>query len=161
MPIVSVTRLRLGLNSPTSAVAFGMMQPRPRPEMSRSQSSCSTLCAKPVASVRSENQSVAPMITGRRPILSASMLKRSDPMSTPTLAAAKTGPSAEALGAEVAEHGRGDVAHRLHVEAVHDQADHAEREDADLQRPDGAVFEEFREVDRGRGRRGSLMARAV
>ena len=34
------------------------------------------------------------MMTGRRPILSASMLKRSDPMSTPKLAAANTGPSA-------------------------------------------------------------------
>ena len=102
MPIVSVTRLRLGLNSPTSAVAFGMMQPRPSPEMSRSHSSCSTFCAKPVAIVRTENQSVAPMITGRRPILSASMLKSSDPMSTPTLAAAKTGPSAGPRHAEVA-----------------------------------------------------------
>ena len=94
MPIVSVTRLRLGLNSPTSAVAFGMMQPRPSPEMSRSASNCSMFWANPVAIVSAENQSVAPMITGRRPILSASMLKSSDPISTPTLAAAKTGPSA-------------------------------------------------------------------
>ncbi len=40
MDIISVTRDRLGLNSPTSAVAWGMMQPRPRPEMKRSHSSC-------------------------------------------------------------------------------------------------------------------------
>ena len=40
MHIISVTRLRFGLNSPTSAVAFGMMQPMPMPAMNRSQSSC-------------------------------------------------------------------------------------------------------------------------
>jgi hypothetical protein len=36
MHIVSATRLFFGLNSPTSAVAFGMMQPSPIPEMKRS-----------------------------------------------------------------------------------------------------------------------------
>ena len=45
-----------------------------------------------------------------------------------------------------------DVAHRLDVEAVHDQADHAEDEDADLQRADRAVLEQLADVDRA-GRR--------
>ncbi len=40
-----------------------------------------------------EKNSVAPMRTGRRPILSATMLKTSEPISTPKLAAANTGPS--------------------------------------------------------------------
>ena len=45
MHIISVTRLRFGLNSPTSAVAFGMMQPMGIPAMKRSHSSCSMVCA--------------------------------------------------------------------------------------------------------------------
>ena len=36
-----------------------------------------------VTSVSAEKYSVAPISTGRRPILSASMLKSSEPMSTP------------------------------------------------------------------------------
>src|SRR5688572_12992879 len=46
-------------------------------------------------SVIAENARVAPTSTGRRPILSASMLSESAPMSTPKLAAANTGPSCE------------------------------------------------------------------
>ncbi len=44
MHIISVTRDFFGLNSPTSAVAWGMMQPRPMPEMNRSQSSWVRSC---------------------------------------------------------------------------------------------------------------------
>ncbi len=45
MHIMNVTRLRLGLNSPMSAVAFGMMQPMPMPAMNRNQSNWVTSCA--------------------------------------------------------------------------------------------------------------------
>jgi hypothetical protein len=38
-------------------------------------------------------KSVAPTSTGRRPILSAMVLKTSEPIRTPKLAAANTGPS--------------------------------------------------------------------
>ena len=93
MHIMNVTRLRFGLNSPMSAVAFGMMQPMPIPAMNRSQSNCGTSWAYAVAMAMIEKKSVAPMRTGRRPILSATMLKTSDPRSTPKLAAANTPPS--------------------------------------------------------------------
>ena len=76
------------------------------------------------------------MSTGRRPILSATMLKTSDPSSTPKLAAANTGPSGGAATPQSRDDGRRDVAHRLDVEAVHDQADHAQDEDPYLQRAD-------------------------
>ena len=48
-----------------------------------------------VAIVITEKASVAPTSTGRRPILSASMLSDSAPSSTPKLAAANTGPCCE------------------------------------------------------------------
>ncbi len=95
MHIMNVTRLRFGLNSPMSAVAFGMMQPMPIPAMNRSHSSCCTFCAKAVAIAITEKNSVAPISTGRRPILSATMLNTSEPISTPKLAAANTPPSTD------------------------------------------------------------------
>ena len=94
-----------------------------------------------------EKNSVAPMRTGRRPILSATMLKTSEPISTPKLAAAKTPPSTDRAHAPVLDDGRRDVAHGLHVEAVHDQADHAEDEDSDLEWPDPALLEQLTDVD--------------
>ena len=97
MHIISVTRDRLGLNSPTSAVACGMMQPRPRPEMKRNHRSCVMSWEYAVAKVRTEKKKVPATSTGRRPTLSATMLKSSDPSSTPKLAAANTGPSAGPL----------------------------------------------------------------
>jgi hypothetical protein len=95
MHIMKVTRLRFGLNSPMSAVAFGMMQPMPIPAMNRSQRSCCTFCAKAVAIAIAEKNSVAPMRTGRRPILSATMLKTREPISTPKFAAEKTPPRSD------------------------------------------------------------------
>ena len=50
-------------------------------------------CANAVTIAMAEKNSVAPMSTGRRPILSATTLKTSDPIRTPKLAAEKTGPS--------------------------------------------------------------------
>ena len=41
--IMRVTRLPRGLNSPTSAIALGMMLPRPRPVMKRSNKNWSML----------------------------------------------------------------------------------------------------------------------
>ena len=85
-----------------------------------------------------EKNTVAHTITGRRPILSASMLNTSEPSSTPKFAATNTGPERGTCDAPIGEHGRRHVAHRLDVEAVHDQAGHAEHEDADVQRADAA-----------------------
>src|SRR4030095_8304320 len=43
---------------------------------------------------------------------------------------------------------RCDVTHRLHVETVHDEADHRQYEDLHLQRTDPAVTEQLPDVDR-------------
>jgi hypothetical protein len=94
MIIISGPRSRRGLYSPTSAVAFGMMQPSPMPPTKRSASSSPTDVARAAAIVRTPKKNVAPIRIGLRPILSASMLKTSDPTSTPKLAAPNTGPSA-------------------------------------------------------------------
>ncbi len=51
---MAVTRDRFGLYSPTSATAFGMMAPRPRPPMKRMASSCSTDVTRAVMSVSTE-----------------------------------------------------------------------------------------------------------
>ena len=153
MPIVSVTRLRFGLNSPTSAVAFGMMQPRPSPEMSRSHEQLLDVLRE--AGGDREGREPERRADDHRaaadPVGEHAEEQRPDQHAD--VGGGEDRPERRAGHAEVAEHGRGDVAHRLHVEAVHDQADHAEREDADLQRPDGAVFQEFGEVDLGRGGR--------
>ncbi len=69
-----------------------MMQPMPMPAMNRNQRSCSRVCAYAVAIVITEKNTVDHTITGRRPILSATMLNTSEPSSTPKLAAANTGP---------------------------------------------------------------------
>ena len=94
MTIISGPRSRRGLYSPTSAVAFGIMQPSPMPATKRRPSSSPTEAARAAAIVITPKKSVAPIKIGRRPILSASMLKTSDPTSTPKLLAPNTGPSA-------------------------------------------------------------------
>ena len=66
-----------------------------------------------------------------------------------------------AIDLPVVDDRRADVAHRLHVEAVHDQADHAEREDANLQRTDRAVLEQLGDVDRPGRRLGHVCAPAI
>ena len=148
MIIISGPRSRRGLYSPTSAVAFGMMQPSPMPATKRSASSSPTDAARAAAIVMTPKNSVAPMRIGRRPILSASMLKTSDPTSTPKLLAPNTGPSA-ALEIFHSAHDFGrDVAERLHVEAVHDQTQQAERERRDLKRAKRAVVDAVGDVDR-------------
>ncbi len=90
-------RRRCGLYSPTSALAFGMIVPRPMPVSRRITRSWGTEVTRAVRIIIPAKNSVAPMSTGRRPIRSASMLKKSAPIRTPKLAAANTGPSA-ALG---------------------------------------------------------------
>ncbi len=45
MHIISVTLRPFGLNSPTSAVALGMMQPMGMPPMNRSHNNCSRFWA--------------------------------------------------------------------------------------------------------------------
>ena len=64
----------------------------PIPAMNRNHRSCSRVCAYAVAIVITEKNSVDHTITGRRPILSATMLNTSEPSNTPKLAAANTGP---------------------------------------------------------------------
>ncbi len=83
MHITHATRVRFGLNSPISAVEFGTMHPRPMPATSRSHRSCWSFCANAVAIVIREKKNVAYTSTGRRPILSASMLNTIAPIMTP------------------------------------------------------------------------------
>ncbi|MDR8996982.1 hypothetical protein FEP67_03109 [Burkholderia multivorans] len=92
--IIRFTRCALGLNSPTSAIAFGMMQPRPRPVTKRSAISTGIESANGVASIVNAKNSVAPISTGRRPIRSASTDSASAPSSIPNRLALNTGPSA-------------------------------------------------------------------
>ena len=160
MHIIQATRVRFGLYSPTSAVAFGMMDPKPIPAMNRSQRICSMSCANAVATVMTAKNSVAQTRTGRRPILSASMLNMTAPASTPACPHASSG--AERRGGDVpfGEHRRRDEAHHLDVEAVHDQRGEAQREHADLQRADPAVVHDLGEVDRS-GRGASGLHRAI
>ena len=51
---MAITRERRGLYSPTSATAFGMMAPRPRPPMNRIARSWSSDVTRAVSSVSSE-----------------------------------------------------------------------------------------------------------
>ena len=92
---MNVTRSRLGLYSPISAVAFGMMQPRPIPAMKRTMVNSSTDVTRAVSSVSSEKKTVAPNSTGRLPTLSATMVKIREPRRTPKLPAARTFPSTD------------------------------------------------------------------
>ena len=86
------TRNRRGVYSPTSATAFGMMPPRPIPAMKRIVRNSTTVCARAVMSVTREKNRVVRISTGRRPILSASMLNTMEPTRIPKSAALNTGP---------------------------------------------------------------------
>jgi hypothetical protein len=92
--IIRFTRCAALENSPTSAIAFGMMQPSPRPVMKRSVSSAGIVVTSGVASIANAKNSVEPISTGRRPIRSASTDKPSAPSSMPNRLALNTGPSA-------------------------------------------------------------------
>jgi len=91
--IMMVTRSLRGLYSPTNATAFGMMAPSTEPARKRITSIWFTLAACEVRNVRTEKQSVAVIKTIRRPILSASMLNKSEPTKMPNSPAPKTGPN--------------------------------------------------------------------
>ncbi len=95
--IIVAMRLRRGLYSPTSAVAFGMIAPRPSPARKRIASSSGIERAWAVSSVKTPNAAVAASRTGRRPIRSASIPNASEPANSPASPAPNTGPSA-ALG---------------------------------------------------------------
>ncbi len=154
---IAITRERFGLYSPTSATAFGMIAPRPRPPMKRIARSCSRDVTRAVSSVSNEKYSVAPSRTGRRPILSASMLnsQRSDQHAHQREAGDTPGGAGDA---PLGKQRRRDVAPGLDVEAVHDQAEAAQHEDADLERSDLAVVDDLGDVERRvLGRRGHLL----
>ncbi len=90
--IIRVTRLRTGLYSPASAIAFGMIAPSPRPVTKRSTMSCPTVPAMGVSNMQAAKNKVAAINTGRRPMRSARMLKQSEPTSMPNKPAPNTGP---------------------------------------------------------------------
>ncbi len=48
---IAVTRARFGLYSLTSAIAFGIVAPRPKPARKRTTRSCSSECTCAVSSV--------------------------------------------------------------------------------------------------------------
>lgn len=92
--IISVTRLRFGLNSAASAIALGMIAPRPRPVTKRSTSNPVIVVTCVVASMHSPKAKVALISTGLRPILSATTLSTSEPISMPSRPAPNTMPKA-------------------------------------------------------------------
>ena len=73
-------------------MALGMMPPNPKPAMKRIASSSLAELAVAVHSVSTAKYKAATIRTGRRPILSDSMLNRNDPSKTPMSAALKTKP---------------------------------------------------------------------
>ncbi len=92
--IIRLTRCSAVENSPTSAIAFGMMQPRPRPVTKRKAVSTGKLSVNAVAIIETAKKNVEPINTGLRPMRSASTDKPSAPSSMPKRLALKTGPSA-------------------------------------------------------------------
>ena len=90
--IITVTRIRAGLYSPARAMALGMMPPNPKPAMKRIASSSFAELALAVHSVSTAKYKAATISTGRRPILSESMLNKKDPSNTPVSAALNTKP---------------------------------------------------------------------
>ena len=92
--IINVTLNLAGLNSPASAIALGMMAPIASPVTKRSTKSLLIVEAYAVANMPIARNSIAAISTGRRPILSATMLRPSDPIMMPRRPAPNTGPSA-------------------------------------------------------------------
>ena len=90
--IIVATRLRLGLYSPTSAVALGIIAPRPRPARKRIPWSCGRVAANAVSKVKAAKTRVATSSTGRRPIRSATTPEAIDPRKSPRRPAPKTVP---------------------------------------------------------------------
>jgi hypothetical protein len=106
--------------------------------MSRRISSSFTELARAVMIVRMEKKSVAPISTGRRPILSATIVKSKDPIRTPRFDAPGNAP--------FLDNGGSDVPESLHVEAIHDETHRAKREREDLEAADRAVVDHLGNV---------------
>ena len=130
--IMMVTRSLRGLYSPTRATAFGMMAPNAVPARKRITSICCTFAAWAVKKVRTEKHSVTVISTGRRPILSASMLNSSEPTKIPKSPAPNTRSKLGVRDVPFLQDGRCNIAHGLHVETVHDQAEAAQDAQAQL-----------------------------
>src|ERR1700682_3725839 len=75
--MIMVARLRGGAYSHVSAIGFGMAPPSPRPVMKRQTRRLVVDSAVTVSSDATPNQSVQKMMTGLRPIRSASGLDAS------------------------------------------------------------------------------------
>ena len=90
--IMRVTRELLGLNSPTSAMAFGMMLPRPKPVMKRNTSKLSMVVTCVVSNMQAAKKKVEMISTGRRPRRSPTGVNTSEPSSMPNRPAPNTGP---------------------------------------------------------------------
>ena len=154
--VIHAMRTRIGLNSPTSAVAFGMMEPIPMPPISLIVRSCVCVETCAVASVAIEKRSVPAMSIGRRPNRSASIVNESCPISK--IAGAEHRTEASGLDAPLADQRGCHVAERLDGEAVHDHAMRAEPEDPQVERPDGAAVGDTRDFeDRRRIHPGCIM----
>ena len=92
--IIVAMRIRFGLNSPINAVAFGRIAPRPRPAKKRITNSSLNDAARPDKKVNTENATVAPSSTPRRPNRSPTMPNNIDPKKSPTSPDVNTGVSA-------------------------------------------------------------------
>jgi len=88
--IIVAIRIRLGLYSPISAVAFGRTAPSPKPARNRMMPSSVSDVARPDNSVNAENATVAQSSTRRRPIRSPSMPNNTEPMNRPASPAINT-----------------------------------------------------------------------
>ncbi len=147
--IIVAIRIRLGLNSPISAVAFGNTAPSPKPARKRMIPSSVSDVARADSSVNIENAIVAQSSTRRRPTLSPSMPNSIEPMNKPKSPDINTGVSVSLVDLPVRDDRGRDVAHRLHVEAVHDEEQPAEEEDADLVAIQAAGVDDSADVDLG------------
>ena len=85
-----------------------------------------------VHNVSTAKYNAATISTGRRPILSDSMLNKKDPNNTPISAALNTSPICASRDFEFLNHCRRHVAHGLDIEPVHDQAQPAQDEGGPL-----------------------------
>ena len=91
--MIMVARLRCGAYSHVSAIGLGMAPPSPRPVTKRQTRRLVVDSAVTVSSEVTPNHSVQKMMTGLRPIRSASGLNASAPSMSPNRPAANTGPS--------------------------------------------------------------------
>ncbi len=91
--IIRLTRIRPGLYSPASAMAFGMMAPIPSPVRKRSTSRSRIELAKIVPNEQIATNNKAPIRTGRLPTLSATTPKHKAPNVMPSRPAPNTDPN--------------------------------------------------------------------